>query len=99
MGEDLVARCEARHVLADGGDDAGRLDAERQRWSEADVPVADPDDLVPVADACRAYGDHDLVRRRRRWRREFEHAQLAAECVDARGLHPSSGHPARIVEP
>jgi hypothetical protein len=29
------------------------LDAERERWSPADLPVADPDDLVPVADRCR----------------------------------------------
>jgi hypothetical protein len=89
VGEHLVARCEARHLLADSSDDAGHLDAERQRWSAADVPVADPDDLVPVPDPCRLHRDHDLVQRRRRWRRELEHAHFAAECVNAGDLHPS----------
>jgi hypothetical protein len=54
MSEDLVTRCEARHVVARCDDDPRRLDAKRQRWSPADLPVADPDDLVPVADLPRA---------------------------------------------
>jgi hypothetical protein len=92
VGEHLVARCQARHVLADRGDDTRRLDAERQRRPAAHVPVADPDELVPVADTCRVHRDHDLVRRRRPGRRDLEHAHLAAECVDAGGLHPSHRH-------
>jgi hypothetical protein len=92
VGEHLVARCQARYVLADRGDNSRCLDAERQRRLAAHVPVADPDELVPVGDPCRVDRDHDLVRRRRRRRRELERAHLAAERVDAGGLHPSHRH-------
>ena len=50
VGEHLVARCQARYVLADRGDHTRRLDAERQRRLAADVPVACPDELVPAGD-------------------------------------------------
>ncbi|HEX5878938.1 MAG TPA: hypothetical protein VF468_11550, partial [Actinomycetota bacterium] len=60
VGEHLVARCQAPHVLADRGDDTRCLDAERQRRSAANVPVACPDELVPVGDPCRVHRDHDL---------------------------------------
>jgi hypothetical protein len=92
VGEHLVARYQAGHVLADHGDHTRRLDAQRQRRSAAHVPVACPDELVPVGDPCRMHRDHDLVRRRRRRRCELERAQLAAERVDACGLHPSHRH-------
>src|SRR5581483_9470585 len=92
VGEDLVARCEACHLFADSVDDSRRLDAERQRRPVTDVPVTEPDDLVPVADTCRSHRDHDLVRRRRRWRREFEYAHRVAERVDAGGSHLSHDH-------
>src|SRR5919202_2694828 len=89
MCEHLVAECETRYLLADRGDDARRFDAECQRWLSADVPVAYADDLVPVADPCRAHRDHQLVRRGRSRRREFEHAHVTAERVDAGGSHPT----------
>src|ERR671936_1726736 len=92
MGEHLVAGCETRYVLAKSGDDTSRFDAECQRWLSAHVPVAHADDLVPVADPCGAHRDHELVRRGRSRRRELEHVNLAAERVDAGGLHPSHRH-------
>ena len=92
MREHLVTECETRYVLADRGDDTCRFDAECQRWLSADVPFAHPDDLVPVANACGAHGDEELVRRRRSRRRELEQMNLAPECVDARGLHLSHRH-------
>jgi hypothetical protein len=96
VGEHLVARGQARHVLADRGDDSRSLDAERQRWSAADVPIANPNDLVPVADPCRPHREHDLICRGRHWLRELEQAHLVAECLDSRGLHPlHSQHPRR----
>jgi hypothetical protein len=69
MGENLVSRCEARYLLADGGDDTCRFDAECQRWLSPDVPFADAHDLVPVTDPCGAHRDHELVRRGRSRRR------------------------------
>ena len=92
MGEHLVARCEARHVLAGRVNDPGRFNPEGQRRPPADIPVADADELVPVADTGGAHRDHDLVRRGRRRRRELEHSYLAAERVDAGGLHASHGY-------
>src|SRR5919204_5405186 len=92
MGEHLVAGCETPYVLAKSGDDTSRFDAECQRWLSADVPFAHADDLVPVADPCGAHRDHELVRRGRSRRRELEHAHLAAERVDAGGLHPLHRH-------
>ena len=88
MGEHLVARCEARHVLADRGNDPSCFNPKGQRRPTSDVPAADPDDLVPVPDPGCAYRDHDLVRGGRRWCGEFQQPHLAAECVDAGGLHP-----------
>src|SRR6266699_2404653 len=99
VGEHLIASCKACHVFADSVDDSRRLDAERQRWPVTDVPVTDPDDLVPVADTCRSHRDHDLVRRRRRWRWEVEHAHGVAERVDAGGSHLSHVHHLRMLEP
>src|ERR671936_2031410 len=89
MREHLVAECETHYVLADRGDDACRFDAECQRWLSADVPVAYANDLVPVADPCGAYRDHQLVRRGRSRRRELEHADVGAERIDAGGSHPT----------
>src|SRR5919201_5419295 len=97
MREYLVAECESRYVLADCGDDTCRFDAECQRWLSADVPFAHADELLPVADPCGAHRDHELVRRGRSRRGELEHLDLAAERLDAGGLHPSPcrhlGHP------
>jgi hypothetical protein len=63
----------------------------------ADVPAADSDDLVPIADPRRAYRDHNLVRRRARRRSEVEHAHVAAEYFDAGGLHPAHSHQPGIL--
>jgi hypothetical protein len=92
VGEHLVARGEGRHVLAERCDDAGRLDAERQRRSAAHVPAADPDDLIPVANPGCMHRDHDFIRCRRRRRRELEHAHIAAERLDAGRPHPLHSH-------
>jgi hypothetical protein len=87
VSEHVVTRRNVHDLVADRFDDACRLDTERQRRLPADVPVADADDVVPVANARRANRDDDLVRLRcsRRW--ELEGANLAAECVDAGSLH------------
>jgi hypothetical protein len=101
VSEHIVTRYETRHILADGGDNSRCLDAEHQRWSAADIPLADPDDLVPAANPCRVHRDHDLVRSRRPWRREFEQTHVIAERVDAGGPHPSHRPPPphRTLEP
>ena len=99
MSEDLVTPCEARYVVARCDDNSRRLDAKRQRWSPADLPVAHPDDLVPVADPCRVHRDHDLVRRGSSRRRQLEHVHVAAKRVYAGGLHPRHDHHVpRILE-
>src|SRR4029453_19472461 len=56
-------------------------------------------ELVPVGDSCRLHREHDLVRRRRPGRLQLEQAHLAAERVDAGGLHPSHHHPLRGSSP
>src|SRR3954469_12207892 len=89
MREHLVAERETCDVLADRGDDTCRFDTECQRWLSADVPLAHADELVPVADACGAHRDHELVRRGRSGRRELERVNLAAERVDAGGSYPT----------
>ena len=48
MGEHLVAGLEARHLFANGDDDAGRLDPEHQRGLAADIPATYSDDLVQL---------------------------------------------------
>jgi hypothetical protein len=43
------------------GHHARRLDTQRHRRRNADIPPALTDDLVPVADACSPYRDQRLV--------------------------------------
>ena len=50
VGEHLVPRREAIDRVSDVRHDAGGLDAERHRRTDADVPVAPADDVVPVGD-------------------------------------------------
>jgi hypothetical protein len=92
MGKHLVARGQAGYLPADRGDHARRLHTKHQRRLAAHVPVADPDELVPVADPCSVHPNDDLVGRGRGRRRQLEQAHLAAERLDAGGLHPSHRH-------
>jgi hypothetical protein len=90
MGEHFVAWREARHLFANGDDDACRLDPENERRLAADIPGTYSDDLVPVADSGRPHRDHDLVRSERLRRRQLEHLHLAPERLDAGGAHQSA---------
>jgi hypothetical protein len=87
MRQHLVAGPERRDARPDGGDDTGRLDAERQRRPPADVPTADADDVVPVADPGCDDRDDELVGRRRTGRRELEHPHRFAERIDPGRSH------------
>ena len=94
MREYRVAGREARHLFANGDNDAGRLDPEHQRGLTPNIPATYSDDLVPVANSGRPHRDHDLVRSERLRRRQLEHLHLAPEGLDAGGAHqsPVSGH-------
>jgi len=89
MGEHLVAGLEARHLFANGDDDAGRLDPEHQRGLAADIPSHLLGRSRPVGNSGRPHGDHDLVRSERLRRRQLEHLHLAPERLDAGGAHQS----------
>jgi hypothetical protein len=90
MCHHLVAFAHLGHTGADGCDRPGRLRPERHRSRAADPPVADPDKLVPVADAGGCDVDQDLVGGRRRQLVHLKDLDRLAECCD-----PSRSHPVR----
>jgi hypothetical protein len=66
MCDHLVAFAHHCYAGANGCDRPGRLRPERHRRRAADLPAADSDKLVPVADASGDDVDEDLACRRRR---------------------------------
>jgi hypothetical protein len=90
QGHHLVADSEPAYLAADCLADSGGFDAERHWRPAADIPVADPDALLPVANACRFHRDQHLVARDRTRHIELEHLYPAADCVDSGSTHVSS---------
>src|SRR4051794_29866646 len=90
MCHHLVAFAHLGHTGADSCDRPGHLRPERHRCRAADPPVADPDKLVPVADAGGCDVDEDLLGGRRRKLVHLKDLDWLAECCD-----PSRSHPAR----
>jgi hypothetical protein len=89
MGEHLVSGREARHLFANGDDDAGRLDPEHQGgWRPRSQP---PPRTISsqLANSGRPQRDHDLVQSDRLRRRQLEHLHLAPEILGAGGAHQS----------
>ena len=84
MCQHLVALAQPGRVRAGLCDRPGRLGPERHRSRTTDLPAADPDKLVPVADTGGDDVDDDLVSGRRRRLVHLEDLDEAAEC-----FHPS----------
>jgi hypothetical protein len=82
MCHHLVAFAHVGHAGADRYDRPGRLRPERHRSRAADLPAADPDELVPVADAGGGDVDQDLVRSGRRGLVDLEDLDGLAQCGD-----------------
>src|SRR4051812_40152700 len=90
MCHHLVALAQLGHAGAGRCDRPGRLRPERHRSRAADLPAADPDKLVPVADAGGNDVDEDLACGRRRKLVHLEDLDGLPECRD-----PSRSHPVR----
>src|SRR5438477_12735885 len=90
MCHHLVALAQLGHTGAGRCDRPGRLRPERHRSRAADLPAADPDKLVPVADAGGDDVDEDLACGRRRKLVQLDNLDGLAECCD-----PSRSHPVR----
>ena len=82
MAKHLIARLPVLDGISDRRDGPGGLDAERHRRGAADVPLARPDELLPVADARGPDFDQDLVVREgaRIW--EVDPPDSTAELAD-----------------
>ena len=91
MCHHLVALAQLGHAGADGCDRPGRLRPERHRGRAADLPAADPDKLVPVADACGGDVDQDLVCGRRLRLVHVEDLDGLAERCDPGRSHVGAG--------
>ena len=94
MCHHLVALAQLGHAGAGRCDRSGRLRPERHRGRAADLPAADPDKLVPVADAGGNDVDEDLACCRRRKLVQLEDLDRLAECCD-----PGRSHPVRRTLP
>jgi hypothetical protein len=90
MCHHLVALAQLGHAGADRYDRPGGFRPERHRSRAADLPAADPDKVVPVADAGGNDVDEDLVCGRRRKIVHLEDLDGLAECCD-----PSRSHRVR----
>src|SRR6266511_3821190 len=88
MCDHLIALAHLGHAGAGCCDRPGRLRPERHRSRAADPPAADPDKLVPVADAGGGDVDQDLVFGRRRQLVHLEDLDGLAECCDPGRSHP-----------
>src|SRR5207244_147271 len=88
MCDHLVALAQLGHTGAGGYDRPGRLRPERHRSRAADLPAADPDQLVPVADSGSRDVEQDLVWGRRRQLVHIEDLDGLASCRDPGHSHP-----------
>jgi hypothetical protein len=83
------------------GHDARRLDTQRHRRRNADIPPALRDDLVPVADACSPYRDQRLAigESPRVWKLDVREG--STDAADSGAAHhrdpPQAGVGARCV--
>ena len=97
MCHHLVAFAHLGHTGSDGDDRPGRLCPERHRSRAADLPAADPDELVPVADAGCGDVDQDLAFGRRRRLVHLEDLTGLAACPDPGNSHLKGGQPVRAT--
>jgi hypothetical protein len=61
MHGDPVARGDSRNAVSDRGDKPGRLDAERHRRPDTQVPPPGAGELVPVAHSAGPHVDQHLI--------------------------------------
>jgi len=90
VAQHLIVHTESARVGANGFDDPGSLDAERQRRARANVPTAGANDVVPVTNPGAANVDEDLVGCQRSRLVHFERLHFAAERADPRYKHGHS---------
>jgi hypothetical protein len=88
MRHHLVALAQLGHAGAGRCDRPGRLRPEGHRSRAADLPAADPDKLIPVADAGGDDVDQDLACGRRHRLVHLEDLDRFAECCDPGRSHP-----------
>jgi hypothetical protein len=88
MCDHLIALAHLGHAGAGCCDRPGRLRPERHGNRAADPPAADPDKLVPVANASGGDVDQDLVCARRRQLVHLKDLDGLAECSDPGRSHP-----------
>jgi hypothetical protein len=91
VAEYLIARLPVLDGISNRRDDPGGLHAERHWRGAADLPLARPDELLPVADARGPDFDQDLVVREgaRIW--EVDPPDSTAELADTGGPHQGGG--------
>jgi len=56
-----VARGDSRDAIPGRGDEPGRLDAQRHRRADTQVPLPGAGELVPVAHSARLHVDEHLI--------------------------------------
>ena len=74
---------------ADCHHDTRGLYPQYKRRIATNIPTAQTNDLVPVADTGGTNEHHDLVRRRTSWRHHFKHPRFTAVSLDAHSAHLS----------
>src|SRR5215472_18760468 len=91
MGHHLIAWCPIRDRVSYAYDYAGGLDAEGNRRSDAYIPAARADDLIPAGHAGRPEPDQHLVLGERTWLRHVDHLHTVTDTSNSGYEHfPSS---------
>ena len=98
VAQHLIVHTESARVGADGLDDPGSLDAQRQRGARANAPTAGANDVVPVANPSAADVDEDLVGCQRPRLVHFERLHFAAERADPRYEHGHSAYSSCVFQ-
>src|SRR5262249_48556251 len=91
MCEYLVAFAQVGHIGADRCDRPGCFRPERHGGRAADLPAADPDEIVPVADTSSGHVDQNLAVGMLRRLVDLEDLDGLAEGCDSGRTHTAPG--------
>ena len=82
-----IARPDSRYPVADRGDVPGRLDAQRHRGTDPQIPVPGAGELIPVAHAGCLHAEQHLIRGQRPGIAHLDHLNRGIPLTNPSSLH------------
>jgi hypothetical protein len=87
MGHHLIARCPIRDHAPQRSNHTGGLNPERHWRAAANIPVASPNELIPIAHARRPDLNQHLVRSERTRPGHIDNFNIATGAANTRYKH------------